>query len=344
MARERIGDEVPQAVGEAASGQQGPQDDDPHVHQEGPRRRRVRRRRHRRQVRDAWSRAWSTRPPRARRCTRTPLRAASRASSKRLKDAAGRRGPGLIRRLMDAMTRGGRTTARRAWWPPSTRPTSAPPRGRSPTSGWAVCGSWRRAARSTRRPTPSPSTAAPVLDAAVTVATLDEALADRERGGRDLRAPPAAPRPRLRRPRGRCCRRSSAAARRWSFGPEESGLDNDALDRCQAGRDRADGGARPRSTWRRRSSCSGTLWHRTASGGSRPTVRRRGAVARAPPTRRPRPLERRPAERGPGRGHAAGSCARSCAASATSDAARETAVMRKYRALLGRASIPTRTR
>lgn len=73
---------------------------------------------------------------------------------------------------------------------------------------------------------------APVLDAAVTVATLDEALADRElavatsaRRRRHHGHASADPEDVLQAMRGT---RSALV-----FGPEESGLDNEALDRCQ---------------------------------------------------------------------------------------------------------------
>ena len=72
-----------------------------------------------------------------------------------------------------------------------------------------------------------------VLDAAVTVATLDEALADR-----DVAVATSA---RRRRHHGHASADPEAVlpalvGRRGAlvFGPEESGLDNDALDRCQA--------------------------------------------------------------------------------------------------------------
>jgi tRNA/rRNA methyltransferase len=74
--------------------------------------------------------------------------------------------------------------------------------------------------------------AGPLLDAAVTVDTLDEALADR-----DLAVATSA---RRRRHHGHASAdpedvMADLAGRRSAilFGPEESGLDNDALDRCQ---------------------------------------------------------------------------------------------------------------
>ncbi|MDF1523524.1 MAG: TrmH family RNA methyltransferase [Trueperaceae bacterium] len=170
-----------------------------------------------------------------------------------------------------------------------------------------------------------------VLDAAVEVATLDEALADREVA--------VATSARRRRHHGHASADPEAVlpalvGRRAAlvFGPEESGLDNEALDRCQAVVTVPTAGAASINL-AQTVVVLGYAWHRATSGAlgsaaDRPeaaTPAVAAAVAGDPPERAQveamyeqlRVLLRRVGY---------------------TDAARETAVMRKYRTLLGRAA------
>ena len=172
---------------------------------------------------------------------------------------------------------------------------------------------------------------APVLDAAVTVATLDEALADRELA--------VATSARRRRHHGHASgdpedvlaemvgRRSALV-----FGPEESGLDNDALDRCQRVVTVPTAG-HSSINLAQTVVVLGYVWHRTASGG------RPGAPAAA--TEAASAGSASSAERPPRAARAQveamlGQLRALMRRIGYSDAARETAVMRKYRALLTR--------
>jgi TrmH family RNA methyltransferase len=177
---------------------------------------------------------------------------------------------------------------------------------------------------------------APVLDAAVTVATLDEALADRELA--------VATSARRRRHHGHASadpedvlaemvgRRSALV-----FGPEESGLDNDALDRCQRVVTVPTAG-HASINLAQTVVVLGYVWQRTVSGGP---AGPRGAPAgeaaaagdpagAAPPSERPPPAERAQVEAMLGQLRAL------MRRIGYSDAARETSVLRKYRSLLTR--------
>ena len=165
-----------------------------------------------------------------------------------------------------------------------------------------------------------------VLDAVVTVATLDEALADR-----DVAVATSA---RRRRHHGHASADPEAVlpalvGRRGAivFGPEESGLDNDALDRCQAVVT-VPTAAAASINLAQTVVVLGYAWHRLATAGAAPPHPSPPLVAAAPedaPERAQveamyeqlRVLLRRVGY---------------------TDAARETAVMRKYRTLLGRAA------
>jgi TrmH family RNA methyltransferase len=167
-----------------------------------------------------------------------------------------------------------------------------------------------------------------VLDAAVEVATLDEALADREVA--------VATSARRRRHHGHASADPEAVlpalvGRRAAlvFGPEESGLDNDALDRCQAVVTVPTAGAASINL-AQTVVVLGYAWHRASAGAAAPRSEAPtpavAAVASADPPERAqveamyeqlRALLRRVGY---------------------TDAARETAVMRKYRTLLGRAT------
>ncbi len=160
-----------------------------------------------------------------------------------------------------------------------------------------------------------------VLDAAVTVATLDEALADRElavatsaRRRRHHGHASADPEDVLAELEGR---RSALV-----FGPEESGLDNDALDRCQRVVTVPTAG-HASINLAQTVVVLGYVWHRAVTGAAS------GArVARAAPERAQveamlgqlRALMRR---------------------IGYTDAARETAVLRRYRSLLTRSDPDT---
>lgn len=163
-----------------------------------------------------------------------------------------------------------------------------------------------------------------VLDAAVTVATLDEALADR-----DVAVATSA---RRRRHHGHASADPEAVlpalvGRRGAlvFGPEESGLDNDALDRCQAVVT-VPTAAAASINLAQTVVVLGYAWHRLGAVGSGPPEAPPVAVAPEDAPERAqveamyeqlRVLLRRVGY---------------------TDAARETAVMRKYRTLLGRAA------
>jgi tRNA/rRNA methyltransferase len=162
-----------------------------------------------------------------------------------------------------------------------------------------------------------------VLDAAVTVATLDEALADR-----DVAVATSA---RRRRHHGHASADPEAVlpaffGRRGAlvFGPEESGLDNDALDRCQAVVT-VPTAAAASINLAQTVVVLGYAWHRLASAGAAPAPARVAVAPEDAPERAQveamyeqlRALLRRVGY---------------------TDAARETAVMRKYRTLLGRAA------
>ncbi len=163
-----------------------------------------------------------------------------------------------------------------------------------------------------------------VLDAAVTVATLDEALADR-----DVAVATSA---RRRRHHGHASADPEAVlpalvGRRGAlvFGPEESGLDNDALDRCQAVVT-VPTAAAASINLAQTVVVLGYAWHRLgAAGPAAPDAPRVAVAPEDAPERAQveamyeqlRVLLRRVGY---------------------TDAARETAVMRKYRTLLGRAA------
>ncbi len=172
---------------------------------------------------------------------------------------------------------------------------------------------------------------APVLDAAVVVDSLDEALADRELA--------VATSARRRRHHGHASadpedvlaelvgRRSALV-----FGPEESGLDNDALDRCQRVVTVPTAG-HSSINLAQTVVVLGYLWHRTASGGpaaapvAPPAATSAGPV---PSPDRPPRAERAQVEAMLGQLRAL------MRRVGYSDAAREIAVLRKYRALLTR--------
>ena len=158
-----------------------------------------------------------------------------------------------------------------------------------------------------------------VLDGAVTVATLGEALADREiavatsaRRRRHHGHTSADPEDVL---AGLVGRRSALV-----FGPEESGLDNDALDRCQRIVTVPTAGHASINV-AQTVVVLGYVWQRTAADGAP----RRPVDAAAP-------AERAQVEAMLGQLRAL------MRRVGYSDAARETAVLRKYRALLTRAS------
>jgi len=172
---------------------------------------------------------------------------------------------------------------------------------------------------------------APVLDAAVTVATLDEALADRELA--------VATSARRRRHHGHASadpedvlaemvgRRSALV-----FGPEESGLDNDALDRCQRVVTVPTAG-HASINLAQTVVVLGYVWHRTAFGG--PSAAPVTATAAAPAG--PEPSPERPPRAARAQVEAMlGQLRALMRRVGYSDAARETAVLRKYRALLTR--------
>lgn len=164
-----------------------------------------------------------------------------------------------------------------------------------------------------------------VLDAAVTVATLDEALADR-----DLAVATSA---RRRRHHGHASADPEVVlpalvGRRGAlvFGPEESGLDNDALDRCQAVVT-VPTAAAASINLAQTVVVLGYAWHRL--GGARP------AAAAGPP-----PLAVAPDD-APERAQVEAMYEQLRALLRRvgyTDAARETSVLRKYRTLLGRAA------
>jgi TrmH family RNA methyltransferase len=176
--------------------------------------------------------------------------------------------------------------------------------------------------------------AGPVLDAAVTVATLDEALADR-----DLAVATSA---RRRRHHGHASADPedvmvAMAGRRAAlvFGPEESGLDNDALDRCQRVVTVPTAGEASINL-AQTVVVLGYVWHRWSSAG----VRAPGAAA----------VPGRPAVEAtdvvPGAAPAAheqveamfGQLRALMRRVGYTDANRETPVLRRYRSLLGRAA------
>ncbi len=169
---------------------------------------------------------------------------------------------------------------------------------------------------------------APVLDAAVVVASLDEALADRELA--------VATSARRRRHHGHASAEpedvlAELVGRRSAlvFGPEESGLDNDALDRCQRVVTVPTAG-HSSINLAQTVVVLGYLWHRTASGGpAGPPVAAASAGSTPSPDRPPR-AERAQVEAMLGQLRAL------MRRIGYSDAARETAVLRKYRALLTR--------
>jgi len=168
-----------------------------------------------------------------------------------------------------------------------------------------------------------------VLDAAVTVATLDEALADRELA--------AATSARRRRHHAHASADpedvlAELAGRRSAlvFGPEESGLDNDALDRCQRVVTVPTAGHASLNL-AQSVVVLGYVWHRAnLPGAQTPAARDRGLDGgEAVPVLGP-PAERAQVEAMLGQLRAL------MRRVGYSDAARETAVLRKYRALLTR--------
>jgi len=178
---------------------------------------------------------------------------------------------------------------------------------------------------------------APVLDAAVTVATLDEALADRElavatsaRRRRHHAHASGDPEDVLAEMVGR---RSALV-----FGPEESGLDNDALDRCQRVVTVPTAG-HASINLAQTVVVLGYVWHRTASGErpGAPAAATEAAAAGSGSSPGRAPL----GERAPRADRAQveamlGQLRALMRRVGYSDAARETAVLRKYRALLTR--------
>lgn len=164
-----------------------------------------------------------------------------------------------------------------------------------------------------------------VLDAAVTVATLDEALADR-----DVAIATSA---RRRRHHGHASADPEAVlpalvGRRGAlvFGPEESGLDNDALDRCQAVVT-VPTAAAASINLAQTVVVLGYAWHRLGAVGA--------AAPDAPPLVAVAP------EDAPERAQVEAMYEQLrvlLRRVGYTDAARETAVMRKYRTLLGRAA------
>lgn len=171
-----------------------------------------------------------------------------------------------------------------------------------------------------------------VLDAAVTVATLDEALADREVA--------VATSARRRRHHGHASADpesvlAALVGRRAAivFGPEESGLDNDALDRCQAVVT-VPTAAAASINLAQTVVVLGYVWHRYAAAGAAP------AASDAPPAALGA-LDAAPDRVAPERAQVEAmyeQLRRLLRRVGYTDAARETAVMRKYRALLGRAA------
>jgi tRNA/rRNA methyltransferase len=171
-----------------------------------------------------------------------------------------------------------------------------------------------------------------VLDAAVTVATLDEALADREvavatsarrrRHHGHASADPEAVLPALRGRRGALV-----------FGPEESGLDNDALDRCQAVVTVPTAAAASLNL-AQTFVVLGYAWHRLAEGPAGPVGGGAGTAV-APPA------AALAAADAPDRAQVEAMFEQLrvlLRRVGYTDAARETAVMRKYRTLIGRAA------
>lgn len=178
---------------------------------------------------------------------------------------------------------------------------------------------------------------APVLDAAVTVGTLDEALADRElavatsaRRRRHHAHASADPEDVMAEMMGL---RSALV-----FGPEESGLDNDALDRCQRVVTVPTAG-HASINLAQTVVVLGYVWHRTASVGwagprAAPVA---GAHGGEPATGRDALDGERPPRAARAQVEAMlGQLRALMRRIGYSDAARETAVMRKYRALLTR--------
>ena len=169
-----------------------------------------------------------------------------------------------------------------------------------------------------------------VLDAAVTVATLDEALADRELA--------VATSARRRRHHGHTSadpedvlaelvgRRSALV-----FGPEESGLDNDALDRCQRVVTVPTAG-QASINLAQTVVVLGYVWHRTATGS---TPGAPFAPAAAPTERAPREARAPRAARAQVEAML-GQLRALMRRIGYTDAARETAVLRRYRSLLKR--------
>jgi len=164
-----------------------------------------------------------------------------------------------------------------------------------------------------------------VLDGAVTVATLDEALADR-----DVAVATSA---RRRRHHGHASADPEAVlpalvGRRGAlvFGPEESGLDNDALDRCQAVVT-VPTAAAASINLAQTVVVLGYAWHRL------------GTVAAGPDATTPAVVVA--PEDAPERAQVEAMYEQLrvlLRRVGYTDAARETAVMRKYRTLLGRAA------
>ena len=172
--------------------------------------------------------------------------------------------------------------------------------------------------------------AAHVLDAAVEVGTLDEALADRELA--------VATSARLRQHHAHASAHpedvlADLVGRRSAivFGPEESGLDNDALDRCQRVVTVPTAG-HASINLAQTVVVLGYEWHRVRSG--RALARRE---APTPPPAQPGPAGVRPPPADRAQVEAMLGQLRSLMRRVGySDAARETAVLRKYRALFTR--------
>ena len=169
-----------------------------------------------------------------------------------------------------------------------------------------------------------------VLDAAVTVATLDEALADRElavatsaRRRRHHAHASADPEDVLAELAGR---RSALV-----FGPEESGLDNDALDRCQRVVTVPTAGHASLNL-AQTVVVLGYVWHRA----NHPAARTAAARDRGPDGGEPVPALGPSAERAQVEAML-GQLRALMRRIGYTDAAREAAVLRKYRALLTRA-------
>jgi TrmH family RNA methyltransferase len=177
--------------------------------------------------------------------------------------------------------------------------------------------------------------AGPLLDAAVTVDTLDEALADR-----DLAVATSA---RRRRHHGHASAdpedvMADLAGRRSAllFGPEESGLDNDALDRCQRVVTVPTAG-HASINLAQTVVVLGYVWHRWAAGGAAAPTRVGWGAVRSPTVAAPlRPLV------APGDAPAAreqveamfGQLRALMRRIGYTDANRETPVLRRYRSLL----------